>query len=388
VVAAGHVVVVGASAAGLSTAEALRREGFGGRITLVGSERVMPYDRPPLSKQFLAGEWAKERLFLRQSSFLDSLEVTFRLGETAVALDARSRTVRLDNDVELEFDRLVVATGVRPSVPAQWRKPGVYSLRTIDDAERLRAALTRARHVAIIGGGFIGCEAAASCVGLGIPATIIEPLEALMIRVVGGELAQMLTDVHRSHGVSVRCGVAVADIVSRPGGESCLSLTDGSTVEADVVVVGIGSTPNTGWLNGSGLSLTNGLDCDEYCRASESVSGAGDVASWILPRTGRRVRIEHRLHAVEQAHYVARSIVSDGIGPFDPNPFFWSDQYDLRVQSFGYLSTGASMSVIEGSITSRKLVSLYTQDDEVVGVLGINMPKETRVASRHLRRSA
>ncbi|MEE3849674.1 FAD/NAD(P)-binding oxidoreductase [Gordonia sp. LSe1-13] len=378
------VVIVGASAAGLSTAEALRREGFTGRIALVDSDDHMPYDRPPLSKQYLLGAWPAEKLALRSESAIGALEADLYLGRTARSLRLDSRTVVLDDGVELPFDDLVIATGVRPYLPENIAAKRVHTLRTLDDASRLRTALSSASRVAIVGAGFVGCEVAATCVSQGLDVELIDRSEAPLVGAIGTSLAHMITELHRSHGVCLHSGVGVLGIDDVHGGPSELALTDGSSVEADVVIVGVGSVPNTEWLFGTGIGLGNGIECDAYSQAAPRVWGVGDVASWVSARLARRVRVEHRLHAVEHAQHVARSIAHSRSTPFDPLPYFWSDQYDLRLQSFGHRAPAADLEVVAGSLDARKFVARYVSEGVIVGVIGANMPKETRLASREI----
>lgn len=378
------VVIVGASVAGLSVAEGLRRAGFERRVVLVGDESHPPYDRPPLSKQYLAGTWGEDHLELRDEKALEALEIDLRLEARAAAVDERRTRVILDNGLELGYDRLVAATGVGAKLPARWRgTDGIFTLRTRDDARRLREALDRARSVVVVGAGFIGSEVAATCSGLGLRTTLVDPLRTPMIRVVGAVIGEMLADVHREHGVDVRCGVGVDCVLNDDRGRiQGVRLEDHSVVAADVVVVGVGSVPNVEWLRDSGVRLGNGVDCDERCRAGNGIYGAGDVASW-LDGAGRRVRVEHRLHAAEHGQFVAQAIVADDdVDAFAPTPFFWSDQYTARIQSYGVPSPGASIRIVEGAIAEGRLVAAYAHEGRIVGVLGINMPKQARLASR------
>jgi NADPH-dependent 2,4-dienoyl-CoA reductase/sulfur reductase-like enzyme len=375
-----HVVVVGASAAGLSVVEGLRREGFAGRVSLIGDEPHLPYDRPPLSKQFLSGNWERARLTLRDQDGLDALGVELMLGAPAVSLDLAAAAVELADGWMMSYDHLVIATGVRPLMPAAWAgMPGVLALRSIEDAESVRDALRSGARALIIGAGFIGAEAASSWAQAGVGATMVDPLAHPMVRVLGPKLGEMLAEVHRDHGVDVRCGVSVVELKAGLNAGVCARLSDGSTVDADVALVGIGSTPNVDWLGGSGLMIDNGLECDGCCRAAPNVYAAGDVASWI--DGDRRRRVEHRMHAAEQGDYVARAIMAGkDLEPFATVPFFWSDQQGLKIQSHGIVSGDYRTAVIEGSVADRRLLVTYEQDGVVEGVVGINMPRETRLA--------
>lgn len=378
------VVVVGASAAGFGTAEALRRESYRGRIHVIDPDVRMPYDRPPLSKQFLLGEWEEAKLSLRPPAVVAGLNLDLHLGRSATSLDVGERRLVLDDGTDLTFDELVVATGVRPLLPEAWRSPGVFALRSLDDAEELRARLAQSRRVVVVGAGFIGSEVAATCAASGLQVTLVDPEPAPMARVLGEQLGQMVRAVHEAQGVDVRCGVRVSELVPRVDGSSEVLLTDGARLDADAVVVGMGSRPNVDWLAGTGLVLEDGLGCDEHGRAADAIWGVGDVAAWMDLATGSRIRVEHRLHAAYQAQHVARSIACSSLAPFEATPYFWSDQHHLRIQAFGRLLPGSEVQIIAGSTAERRLVAHYVKNGVVVGVLGVNMPKETRVASSML----
>lgn len=276
------IVVVGASAAGNTAALTLRREGFDGRITVVGAEDRMPYDRPPLSKQVLDGRWAPERVVLPAAP-----DVTWRLGVPAGALDIAGRALTLTDGARLPYDGLVLATGVAPRpLPYGHDLAGVHLLRTADDALALREGLLSAASVVVVGAGFLGAETAAVARTLGLDVTLVDPLPAPMVRQFGPRVGALLADLHRAHGVAVRMGTGVTALHGTDGRVTGVGLTDGPAVAADVVLVAIGSVPATDWLTDSGLSLTNGVDCDDLCRAAPGVVAAGDVASWPHPELG------------------------------------------------------------------------------------------------------
>jgi NADPH-dependent 2,4-dienoyl-CoA reductase/sulfur reductase-like enzyme len=361
------VVVVGASAGGLATAEGLRRGGFTGRITLVGDEQHPPYDRPPLSKQVLAGEWAPDRLPLRAPSDIEALDLDLRLGVTATGVDPRARTVALDTGEEIGYDALVAATGVRPR-----RLPGGrgHVLRNLEDAVALRDRLRPGRRLAVVGAGFLGAEAAAVACGLGCEVTIVEPAPVPLAHAVGVQVGQVLTQAHRERGVDLRTGVGVTQVH-----DDGLELADGTAVEADEVLVAVGSVPNTAWLELSGLPVADGLVCDEYCAAAPGVYGVGDVARWDNPLFGVSMRIEHRTHAAEQGLAVARNVLApDAARPFAPVPYFWSDQYDMKIQAHGYLRGHDEVRIVEGDLAQRRFLAAYRTGDRLVGVLAIGMP--------------
>jgi 3-phenylpropionate/trans-cinnamate dioxygenase ferredoxin reductase component len=383
-----RVVVVGAGAAGLAAVESLRREGFDGVLTLVGEEPAPPYDRPPLSKQVLAGTWDAERVSLRPRDHYAQLNVDLRTGCRATQLDVRGRAVRLDGDRPLPFDGLVVATGVTPRrLPLGHDLDGVHVLRGEQDAARLRAALRGRPRVVVVGAGFLGMEVAAVAATMGLAVTVVDPLPAPMVRQLGPAVAARVADLHRDHGVDLRCGVSVTDVACSGGRVTGVALDDGSRLGTDCVLVAVGAVPDVGWLGSSGLSLRDGVDCDEHLRAAPGVYAAGDVASWPSRRFGRRMRLEHRMNATEQGAAAARNLLHGDVEAFDPVPYFWTDQYDTKIQVFGICPTGADVVVADGSVTGDRFVALYRDPDaagRTVGVLGWNSPKQLREFRRQL----
>ncbi|MTD53331.1 NAD(P)/FAD-dependent oxidoreductase [Amycolatopsis pithecellobii] len=374
----GSVLVVGASAAGVTTAETLRKRGYDGEITLVGDEAGLPYDRPPLSKQVLAGTWAPDRVALRDEEKLRGLG-TLLLGRRATGLDLSARKVQLADGAVLGYDALVIATGVTPRELPGTALAGVHRLRTLDDALALRAALLDQPKVVVVGAGFLGAEVAASARMMGLDVTLVDPLPFPMLRQFGERIGDLIAGLHRDHGTGVRCGTGVARFLEDAGRVVGVELTDGSVLDADLVAVAVGSTPATGWLAGSGLSLRDGVDCDDHCRAAPGVYAAGDVASWRHSLFGVRLRLEHRMNATEQGMAVAAAITGDA-RPFAPVPYFWTDQYDARIQAYGIFPDGATVQVLDGDPAERKFVAAYVQHGIVVGVLGWNNPRRLREA--------
>ncbi len=376
-----RVVVVGASAAGLAAAEGLRRLGYTGALTLVGDETHLPYDRPPLSKQVLSGAWHPDRLRLRAPQALEALDLDLRLGRPATALDTGAREVTLDGGEQLPYDALVVATGLTPRrLPGSEDLTGAHVLRTVEDALALRGQLAGAPRTVVAGAGFVGAEAAAVARLAGADVTLVGAAAQPLADVLGDELAAMLSDVHREHGVRMENGVRATGLRSATGAVTGVTLSDGRELAADAVVMGLGAVPNTGWLVGSGLSLGDGVECDATLYAGHGVWAAGDIARRPSPRTGGLLRVEHRTHAAESGLAVARGILAGpGAGaPFDPVPFVWSDQYDLRVQIYGHTRGADEVRVVEGSTARRELVALYRRGTEVCGAVGVNMPRQTR----------
>ncbi|MBA2810717.1 FAD-dependent oxidoreductase [Streptomyces sp. KM273126] len=362
-----RIVVVGASAAGLAAVETLRREGYDGTLTLVGDEPHAPYDRPPLSKQLLAGEWSPERLALRHSADLDALDLDLRLGVAATGLDVPGRRLRLADGSTVPYDGLVVATGVRPRrLPGE----GAHVLRTLDDAVALRDRLEPGARVVVVGAGFLGAEAAAVASRLGAEVTLLEPAPVPLAHAIGDEVGQVLSRAHLDHGVNLRTGVTVTAVT-----EDGVRLADGELVDADEVLVAIGSLPNTEWLADSGLSIGDGLNCDEYCEAARNVYAAGDVARWYNPLFGVPMRIEHRTNAAEQGMAAARNLLRpEARKPFAPVPYFWSDQYDMKIQAYGYLRGHDEVAVVEGDLEERRFVAAYRTGDRLTGTLAVGMP--------------
>ncbi|MBB2935572.1 NAD(P)H-nitrite reductase large subunit [Amycolatopsis bartoniae] len=372
------VLVVGAAAAGLGTVEALRRKGHEGRVTVVGAEAHLPYDRPPLSKQVLAGKWEPERARLRTREVLDGLGAEFVLGDPAVALDATNRTVRTAAGLSLSADAVVVATGVRPRVlPGQDGLAGVHVLRTLDDSLALREDLLRAERLVVVGDGVLGAEIAATACSMGLAVTMAGPQPAPMALQFGPLVSGLLAQLHIEHGVELRLGTGVAGLAGE-GRVTGVRLADGEVLPADVVVVAIGADPETGWLAGSGLPVDNGLVCDERCRAAEGIYAVGDVARWRHEDLGAVLRLENRTNATEQAGVVAANILGEDKA-YRPVPYFWTDQFEARIQVHGLPSPTAEVTIVDGYVTGGRFVARYEADGRVTAVLGWNMPKQARL---------
>nr|PPQ62222.1 FAD-dependent oxidoreductase [Streptomyces sp. QL37] len=370
-------MIVGASAAGLATAEALRNKGYEGALTLVGKEDRLPYDRPPLSKQVLSGAWEPERVQLRDEATVGKLGARLLLGRTAVGLDTAARRVTLDGDELLGYDALVVATGVSPRRLAGDDLAGVHVVHDLDDAVALRAELLGGPRVVVVGAGFLGSEVTAVVRGMDLRVTLVDPLPVPMRRQFGERVGALVGQMHEEHGAALRLGQGVSRFTRSGGRVTGVELSDGSVVPADVVVVAVGSAPATSWLTGSGLELEDGVRCDAHCLAAPGVWAAGDVASWHNPHFNRRMRVEHRLNATEQALTVAENVLG-GQKAYAPVPYFWSDQYDIKMQAFGIFPEGAETTVLHGSPDNRKFVLGYSDGGKVVGVLGWNSHRELR----------
>lgn len=382
-----RIVIAGAGLAGLSAAERLREHGYTGELVIVGGEPHRPYNRTPLSKGLLTGEVSRRGLPLR--SYTD-LEATWRLGTPILGLDLAQQHLVLPGGEHLGFDGLVIATGVEarhlPDAPVHL--PHVRMLRTLADADAIDRALARAGHVAIVGGGFIGCEIAVTARARGLHATIVDLTPTLLARSLGPALGAIVGDIHRDAGVRLHLGVGVAGWTETPAGVQ-LALEDGETITADAAVVGIGTHPRTDWLRGNGLDLTDGVLCTATCHAQdvhgtpvESVVAAGDIARWPNVRfdtTPRR--IEHWINAIEMGQAAAEALLAgpDAAEPFTPIPRFWSHQHGVRIQSLGMPALGTDMTIIEGDPERRRFVAGFTQPGPdgpiLVGAVALDAPR-------------
>jgi 3-phenylpropionate/trans-cinnamate dioxygenase ferredoxin reductase subunit len=373
------IAVVGTSLAGLRAIETFRREGYNGRIVAIGGETHLPYDRPPLSKELLAGTAQPDDIRLRKQG-VDDLDVEWMLGIRAAALDVSRQQLTLADDRTVSFDGVVIATGSTPRrLPNQPELEGLFMLRTLDDALALRAALETGPKVVVIGAGFIGAEVAATCRGRGLDVTVLEALPQPMVRGLGPELGAVIADMHRDHGVDLRTGVGVEAIEGDTRVER-VRLADGDVIAADVVIVGVGVVPDTAWLEGSGLTLENGVVCDATCLAAPGVVAAGDVARF--PNQlfdGELMRLEHWTNATEQGVHAARRLLAGNDGAdlaFAPVPFVWSDQYDRKIQTVGVVSADADLHVAHGSYAERQFVALFGRSGRIVGALGFNRARQ------------
>ncbi|XVQ06418.1 NAD(P)/FAD-dependent oxidoreductase [Spirillospora sp. CA-255316] len=370
-----HLVVVGASLAGLRAVESARRTGYDGRITLIGAEPHLPYDRPPLSKDFLKSTHSTIPNEHRTEQHLrEELKVDLRLGIPATALDTEAHLVALDGGEQVPYTALVIATGVNARrLPGTEHLAGVHALRTLDDARAIRSALDAgARHVVIVGAGFIGSEVAAAIGDRGLQVTIVEAGSVPLARAVGEEMGGLCARIHERHGTALRCGIGLESVE----GESWVRkvrLTDGTSLDADLVIVGIGGEPATGWLEGSGLHLDNGVVCDETLSAgADGVYAAGDVARWTNPMFDQQMRLEHWTTSAEQGAAAARNALAPSEAtPFATVPYFWSDWYDQRLQFVG-LPSADEVQVVIGDPDSKSFLALYRRGDRITGALGLD----------------
>lgn len=374
---ADDVLIVGASLAGMRCATGLRRAGFEGRITLAGDEPHRPYDRPPLSKQYLSGEWDADRVALTPDDKWDDLNLDFRPGLHAVHLDPATRTVAFEDGSSLSADALVLATGARPRhLPGTEGNPRVHVLRTLHDATALREAFAGdPKRIVVIGAGFIGAEVAATAHELGHNVTMVEAAAVPMERGLGPEIGAICGQLHIDEGVDVRLSAGVESV---KGSDPfvAVKLTDGSRIEADVVVVGIGVVPNTEWMEGCGLEIDNGVIANEFCEVADGVYAAGDVVRWPNHKFGGELmRVEHWENAVEQGNYVGRRIAGAESEPFAPVPWFWSDQYSYKLQLAGRPHGTDEVEIVDGSVEERRFAAIFGRDGKLTGVFGLNRPR-------------
>ena len=386
------VIVVGASLAGWRATEALRAEGFAGKITLLGEEPHLPYDRPPLSKQVLAGTWPAEKAVLADKKRSSELQVHEVLGRRAVRLDVDDRAVETDDGTVLRADGIVLATGAAPrrlpGTESLTSRHGLFTLRTLDDSVALRAAVTAVEEarVVVIGAGFISSEVASTCATLGCRVTVLEVMDTPLANVVGPLVGSHCASLHGANDVELRAGVKVAGIeeVDAVGGEPrpglAVHLVDDQVLEADVVVVGIGVAPSTQWLEASDLELDNGVVCDDSLYAADGIVAAGDMARWLWRHDEFEefVRIEHWEVAANAGLAAARSLLAGrkDAPPFTPVPYFWSDQYGIRFQVLGNPGGDDDVEIVEGSFEEGKFVALYGRAGRLRAVFAIGKPRQ------------
>jgi 3-phenylpropionate/trans-cinnamate dioxygenase ferredoxin reductase component len=356
----------------------LRAQGYSGRITVIGAEPHLPYDRPPLSKQILAGAWELDRLPLTPiGKDVDDLDIEWRLGVPASGLDLGARRVALADGSAVGYDGLVIATGAGlRTLPGQPQLDGLHMLRTLDDCLALRRDLDATpQRVVVVGAGFIGAEVAATARQRGLEVTLLEALATPLQRALGDVIGTVCGELHRDHGVDLRLSTGVAGFDDDGHGRlRAIRLSDGTSIDTEVAVVGVGVAPNTAWLEGSGLTIDNGVVCDETCLAAPGVVAAGDIARWPNRRFEEVMRVEHWENAQDQGAHAARRLLGR-VEPYVPVPWFWSDQYDRKIQLAGRSGADDEVRVVDGSIEERRFVALYGRAGKVVGVLGMNRPR-------------
>ena len=379
-----RVVVAGGGLAAVRTAQALRTLGHTGSITLLSEEQELPYDRPPLSKDVLLGKASEQALRLLDEEELVRLDLDLRLGHRVVGLDATARSVRVAGHDDVPYDALVVATGSRPrQLAAVLPAPDVHAVRTLEDATALAASLTQGARVVVVGAGFIGLEVASCAVALGARVEVVEAAPQPLRHALGPDVAAWLQEWHAAQGVVFHCGVTVTG--STPGDpEARVQLSDGSTLPADVVVVGVGIERDTEWLTAAGLEVETGLVCDDDGRtATPGVYGAGDVVRRVGPHGS--TLIGHWTAASDSAERVARAVLGLEQPPVDDDAYFWSYQGELRLQAVGYHRPGATTTVVSGELSAGAFVAHYEVGGELVGVVAANSPRAFLQSRRALR---
>jgi NADPH-dependent 2,4-dienoyl-CoA reductase/sulfur reductase-like enzyme len=366
----GGIVIVGGGLSAARTAEQLRRSEYPGPVTIVSDEDHLPYDRPPLSKEVLRSE--TDDVTLKPAEFYAENDITLLLGNRAQSVDTEARVLTLADGSRLGYEELIIATGLVPKrIPSFPDLPGIHVLRNFDESMALREEAGTARHAVVVGAGFIGCEVAASLRKLGVDVVLVEPQPSPLASVLGEKIGGLITRLHRAEGVDVRCGVGVSD-VSGDDRVRKVTLSDGTELDADIVIVGIGSRPATEWLDGSGIEIDNGVVCDDVGRASvPHVWAIGDVASWLDDVNGQ-VRVEHWSNVADQARVMVPAMLGQKPAAAVTVPYFWSDQYDVKIQALGEPEATDTVHLVEDD--GRKFLAYYERDGVVVGVVGGGFP--------------
>ncbi|MFI9330334.1 NAD(P)/FAD-dependent oxidoreductase [Kitasatospora sp. NPDC052868] len=371
------IVIVGASLGGAKAAEALREAGYRGGIVLIGDEHERPYERPPLSKGYLLGKTPREKIYVHPPQWYGEQDVTLRLGTAVASVDPAAHTVTLADDGRIAYAKLLLTTG---SVPRRLPVPGadqegVLYLRRVGDSDRIKAAVERpGARIAVIGAGWIGLETAAAARTAGAEVTVLEAAELPLLRVLGREVAQVFADLHREHGVGLRFGAKVEELVGEGGRVTGVRLADGTTVAADAVVVGIGIAPDTVLAETAGLDVENGVRTDEHLRTSDpDIFAAGDVANAFHPLFDRHIRVEHWANALNQPQTAARAMLGQD-AVYDRVPYFFTDQFDLGMEYTGYVEPGGYDRVVfRGDPATREFIAFWLADGRVLAGMNVNV---------------
>jgi len=369
-------VIVGASLAGAKAAETLRSEGFDGPVVLVGDETERPYERPPLSKDYLLGKAERDSIFVHPPDWYHENNVDLRLGARVTGIDRAAHEVTLADGSTVGYAKLLLTTG---SSPRRLEVPGAHLhglnyLRTAADSDQIKAAFRDAKHVVVIGAGWIGLEAAAAAKTAGADVTVVEMAELPLLRVLGSEVAQVFADLHRDHGVDLRLGVQIEDIIGSAGRAEGVQLTDGSQLRADAIVVGIGVAPNTELAEAAGLEIGDGVEVDASLRTSDpDIYAAGDVACAYHPFLGQSIRVEHWANALNQPQTAARAMLGQDVS-YDLLPYFYTDQYDLGMEYSGYVPPGGYDEVVfRGDRADREFVVFWLKNGRVLAGMNVNV---------------
>jgi 3-phenylpropionate/trans-cinnamate dioxygenase ferredoxin reductase subunit len=369
-------VIVGASLAGAKAAETLRAEGFDGPVVLIGEESDRPYERPPLSKDYLLGKAERETLYVHPREWYAEHDVDLRLGVAVTAIDRAAHAVSLADGSKAGYARLLLATGSSPrrlSLPGA-DLDGVLYLRSAGDSDRIRTAFQGASRVAVIGAGWIGLETAAAARAAGAEVTVLEMADLPLLRVLGRQVAQVFADLHKDNGVDLRCGVQISEITGRGGKAAGVRLADGSHVEADVVIVGVGITPNVQLASAAGLEVDNGIWVDAQLRSSDpDIFAAGDVANAFHPLLGKHVRVEHWANALNQPQTAAKAMLGQDVA-YDLVPYFFTDQYDLGMEYAGYVEPdGYDEVIFRGDAGRREFIAFWLGGGRVLAGMNVNV---------------
>ncbi|OAV51051.1 NAD(P)/FAD-dependent oxidoreductase [Enteractinococcus helveticum] len=381
-------LIIGAGAAGLAAAEALAERGWDGNITLVGAENHLPYDRPPLSKALLSGSAEFDFVRLCTHEELADNNITLVLGTSAVRMDSTHQTVELDDGTNLEYDKLIIATGVDArQLPATEGIDSAISLRTFEDSMKFREELQSGRDVLVVGAGFIGLEVAATAVSKGCKVHVVEPATGVLYGKFPAVLSDRIQESHEEKGVEFHFGQVVETWNAADSKLESVVLSDGTVLRADAALVGIGTLPATSWLEGSGLIVENGIVCDARGIAGDNIYAIGDVSNWFHPIIGENRRIEHRLSAAEQAQIVAAQLTGTDTAPLDL-PFFWTDQYQEKWQAYGYIDCEADIEIVLDDRENNKLVAVLRKDGQLEAVIGKNAIKQLMPYRRELKQAS
>lgn len=379
-----QIVIAGAGQAAVQAVDTLRRKGFAGKLTLVGDEPWLPYQRPPLSKKYLAGALERERLIIRPAQFFAEHQVQAQLGRRVSEIRRPEQRVRLDDDTVLPYDALLLATGSRPrrlAAPGT-ELAGVHFLRTLEDADRIRAECASGGRMVIIGGGYIGLEVAATARGLGLEVTVLEMAERVMNRVICAQVSGFYESEHARQGVRILCNARVRALAAARSGRVRAVLTeDGAEHPADIVIVAVGVAPADELATSAGLECDNGILIDQYCRTSDAaIYAAGDCANHLSPHYGRRMRLESVDNAFEQGATAALNLLGIPTA-HDKVPWFWSDQYDLKLVIVG-MCQGYDTVVTRGAVAARSFSACYLRSGELIAIDTVNQPKDQMAARK------
>jgi 3-phenylpropionate/trans-cinnamate dioxygenase ferredoxin reductase component len=355
-------IIVGASLAGAKAAEALRAEGFGGPLTMIGQETERPYERPPLSKDYLMGKAERETIYVHPRQWYAEHDIDLRLGVTVTGIDPAAHQVALADGSRIGYAKLLLATGSSPrrlSVPGAGLD-GVLYLRRVGDSDQIKATFQAASRVAVIGGGWIGLETAAAARAAGVEVTVLERAELPLLRVLGRQVARVFAGLHREHGVDLRCGVQISEITGSGGKATGVRLADGRHVEADAVIAGVGIAPSSQLASAAGLEVDNGIWVDAQLRSSDpDIYAAGDVANAFHPLLGKHIRVEHWANALHQPQAAAKAMLGQDVA-YDRVPYFFTDQYDLGMEYAGYVEPEAYDEVIfRGDVARREFIAFW-----------------------------